>query len=164
MKEKLRHVDVASFAVMIAKVLRERFPAAQFRVTVGRPIQSSLHVQWTDGPTKNLVTDVLAGFLAQAETVQQSIHVKTDREISMRFAERLVAQIAHYYGVDAPEVVVSNSSLGWALEGGSNVPVSWETMIDEASEDATRFSRLCQLAEYNANSLTDRLMKEIIAS
>jgi hypothetical protein len=37
-------------------------------------------------------------------------------------------------------------------------------MVDEASEDATRFSRLYQLAEYNANSSTDRLMKEIIAN
>jgi hypothetical protein len=68
MNETLRHVDVANAAVMIAKVLKERFPSAPFEVTIPRPIQSSLHVQWTDGPTKNLVDDALAGFLAQAQT------------------------------------------------------------------------------------------------
>ncbi len=41
--------------------------------------------------------------------------------------------------------------------------VSWETLVSEAAEDSTRFSRPYQLAEYNANSLTDRLMKEILA-
>lgn len=163
MKETIGFSDVTKFARTIARLLKWRFPAALFLVTLGKPIRGSIYVQWTDGPTASLVNDVLVAFLAYTDQEENLIRIKTRREISPRFAQRLVAQIACYYGGDAPEVVATPDDLGWTLEGGSKMSVSWETMVSEAAEDATRFSRPYQIAEYNANSLTDRLMKEILA-
>lgn len=163
MKETIGFSDFTRFALSIANVLKWRFPATVFLVTLGRPIQGFIYVHWTDGPTKSLVNDVLFAFLAYKDQEQQWEQIETGRDISPRFANRLVAQIAHYYGADAPEVVATPDDLGWTLDGGSNTPEFWETMVNEAAEDATRFSRAFQIAEYNSNSLADRLMKEIMA-
>jgi hypothetical protein len=52
-------------AVVIRRVLRAAFPAVKFRVTIGRgSMVSSVHIHWTDGPTRARVEALVAGFEA----------------------------------------------------------------------------------------------------
>lgn len=83
-----------------------------------------------------------------AELVSFAGSVVVDRSISPTLARRCAAQIAHYYGVQMPEVIdYAPYAQGWKLESdarvvlGSNFGEYPSTLIYQASQDASRFNR-----------------------
>lgn len=92
-----------------------------------------------------------------------STFVFENRKLSAEFARKLVAQVARYWGVDAPEVVEGfwtykgvTTSTGWKFadeslnykpvredlgQNGSRDYYSWSSSVRQASEDATKFAR-----------------------
>lgn len=152
-------------AKVIRKVLRKAFPATAFRVWIGRgSMVSSVHISWVDGPTSHLVDGLVMCFQAghfdgmtdsynydrdTAITVEGvayrpgTRHVFTERQISPKFAARLVDAIAAYWGGIVTKPVVTE---GWG--GGFKIDHDgyirddltgfrdrWSTAIYQASQD-----------------------------
>jgi hypothetical protein len=122
------------------------------------------HVSWADGPTVALVNTVAQRFSGEGfDGMTDSAYpirallpdgrhsllrlVLTQRTLTAAFVRRIVAQVANFFGVPAPDVSETPSG-SYVVEGG-NLPVEantpwgldWYGAIQRAAGDATRFQR-----------------------
>jgi hypothetical protein len=121
-------------AVVIRKVLRAAFPATTFRVVIGRgSMVSSVHIKWTDGPTRARVEALVAGFEAG------KFDGMTDSYNYDRSAFLTIDGVVHRPGTRYVFAERSLSAAGWALVAG-HVARMWG--VEVPSRDAATSMRV----------------------
>jgi len=158
-------------AVEIRKLLKAKFPATKFSVRTSRgSMVSAVDIRWTDGPTTYAVAAITSCFQAghfdgmvdgyeydrtsflriDGVTYRPGCrYVSTERTISARLANRCIAQIAEYWGIENPPVATDTTYGGYelpadvgrrAVRSDMSQTDDWYTMIYRAASDRTRFA------------------------
>lgn len=138
MMRKARYIDAADVAKMIRKNLKSRFPGVKFSVRTSKYSGgASVDVRWFDGPTQREVEEVvkryqgatfdgmtdlkeyLESVVAREDGTPELVRFGADfvfaeRRYSPDFLRGVAARVAREWGLDAPEVLVSDfDGSGW---------------------------------------------------
>ncbi len=130
-----RSIHTEEQVAMMSAALKARFPATKFSVSRELSMTGSIVVQWTDGPSVRLVTEITAPY--EGKGFDGMTDSTTYREISERFRERILAQLTDFFG---------------------SLPAEREiySLVLQAAGDATRFSKAHALQEHNKRALGRR--------
>ena len=164
----VKYIDLKTTLKLMKAELKRAFPATKFYVRCSRGTGYGwVSLRWTDGPTYERVTSIAhvyqgSGFDAMTDCSYTIHHVEADengapvtscygtkgvnckREISPAFARRLLAQVAAYYGDNAPalrEYAGYDGTPWWELVdhkaqiGGDY----WERHMLRAASDASKY-------------------------
>lgn len=158
-------------AAIMRRILRANFPACKFSVTTERgSMVSSVRISWMDGPSTKAVDALVRGFVAgrfdgmtdsydydndkllNVEGVMYRpgcSYVFTSRACSPAFVARAAAQVAEFWGLEAPAIRTSTYD-----GSGSVQPTTaqnqdahrrtgywWNDLVHQATQDARRFAR-----------------------
>ena len=161
-----KYLGPTATAALLRKILRNAFPATRFSVTTRRGSGvSSVTVRYTDGPTFDRVNKIAAAFtsgsfdgmtdsfdyrtgtdrliLVDGITYERGTrYVSVDRDLSTETQRRAAAQVARYFGLEAPaigdryaEPTTEQDAAAFAATGHY-----WQTLIYQAANDATRYA------------------------
>lgn len=147
------YLDSANVAKLARHLLKTAFPKTKFRVRTSRYAGgSSVHIEWTDGPTYNAAMALVKGLegqgfdgmqdlayskapiLLNGQLVQTSCYVFGQRRISDALELRAAHQVATYFGAD-----VIPPREDWHRTIGPDGYHDWSTLVRRAAEDRTRY-------------------------
>jgi hypothetical protein len=168
----LPRLEPKATAVVIRRILKTQFPATKFSVTTARgSMVSAVHIEWTDGPTRNAVGALVSGFeqgrfdgmtdsyeydTSKVLNVEGVIYrpaceyVQTRRTISAELANQCIAQLVNYWrGIEKPAVAIQNGHYYEIADNRGREPIrpdldhrhDWYTLIHQAAEDPNKFVR-----------------------
>lgn len=169
-----QYLNSKQTAVVLRAALKQRFPKTKFRVTTNRgSMVSSVDVRWTDGPTPDRVEEITRAFEDGHFDSMQDMHVSssgddryvvvdgtawikgcryvmTQRTLSPALQRRAAAQVAAYYGLEAPEIreeVWQGTVYGQCVATAEQEAAAWRTtnhhwstLIYQAASNATRYA------------------------
>lgn len=140
-RSNARTLSNGEVAKIVRRELRAAFPATTFRVVQARgSMVSTIRVRWLDGPSVSAVRAIVGKFDQKGfdgmtdstfyrdpvsyagELISTYCSVSTDRGMSPRFVERVIAAVAAYWGFDSIPTAAPAST----FDGSSHVVATTE--------------------------------------